>query len=107
MEVVDGDGVFGDVVADLVGGAIGQAGAEAAAGHPAGEGALVVVAAAGAEALSEGGPAELGRPDDQRVVEQTAGLQVLEQSGEGPVEARRLAAVVVGEVLVGVPVDPR
>jgi hypothetical protein len=52
-------------------------------------------------------PAELGRPDDQGVVEHPAGLEVLDQRRGGPVHAPAHLAVVAGDVLVRVPVAAR
>ena len=51
--------------------------------------------------------AELGRPDHDRVVEQAAGLQVLDQRRGRLVHAAAHVAVVAGEVFVAVPVAPR
>lgn len=45
VEVMDVDGVLGDVVTEVIGGAEGEAGLDAAAGHPDGEAAGVVVTA--------------------------------------------------------------
>ena len=83
VEVVDVDGVLDDVVAEVVGLAVDDAGLDAAAGHPHGEAAAVVVAAvvvAGQRALAVDRPAELAAPDDQRVVEQAALLQVVDRA---------------------------
>ena len=55
---------------------------DAAAGQPDGEAARMMVAAVvvgGQLALAVDGPAELAAPDDQRVVEQAALLQVRDQ----------------------------
>jgi hypothetical protein len=81
VEVVDVHGVFGDGVAEFVGLAEGDAGFDAAAGEPDGEGLGVMVAAGelGAAAiLVHGGAAELAAPDDEGLVEEAAGFQVLE-----------------------------
>ena len=63
------------LVAELVGRAVAEAALHAGAGQPDGEALRVVVAAARA-LLERRHPAELGHPDDQRVVEQAALLQV-------------------------------
>ena len=79
VEVVDGDLVADDRVAEVVGFAVDQAGLEAAAGDQGGEAVGVVVAAVGIRdlaVLAEGGAAELAAPDDDRVVEQAALLEV-------------------------------
>ncbi len=71
MEVVDGDDVLHGLVAELIGRAVAEAGFHAGASHPAGEACGVVVAATGT--LLEGRhAAELGAPDDERVLQQAA-----------------------------------
>ena len=73
VQVVDVDRVLGDVVAEVVGLAVGDPGLDAAAGQPDGEAAGMVVAAVvvgGQRALAVDGAAEFAAPDDQRVVEQ-------------------------------------
>src|SRR5688572_6870520 len=45
LKVVDVDLVFGDVIAEVVGGAVAETGFDAAAGHPDGEGVRVMIAA--------------------------------------------------------------
>ena len=61
----------------------------------------------GPSALAARHAAELGRPDDDRIVEQPRGLQILEQGGGRAVHAACPSAVVAGEVLVRVPVAAR
>ena len=108
LDVVDVYGVVDDVEAQLVGRAQGEAGLDAAAGEPHGEGLRVVVAA---ELAAERGvrldhrrPAELAAPDHQRVVEQPALLEVAHQGGTGAVG---LAALRLQTPLdVGVVVPP-
>ncbi len=74
MQVVDVDGILGDVVAIIVGSAIGDAFFDAGAGKPVGKTARMMVPAkaAGEIALREAGPAELAPPDHQRVFEKAA-----------------------------------
>ena len=76
VQVVDVDDVLDGVVAELVGRAVGDAALDAAAGQPDREALDVVVAAV---ALGHRRAAELAAPDDQRVVEHAALLQVLDQ----------------------------
>ena len=54
-------------------------------------------------ALGTGRAAELGAPDDDRLVEQPALLEVLEQSGDGQVDLGRELAVVGLDAGVSVP----
>ena len=70
---------LGDVVAEVVGGAEGHAGLDAAAAEPHREAAGVVVAAVvgrGQLALRVVRAAELAAPDDQRLVEHAPLLEV-------------------------------
>src|SRR6187455_1027275 len=106
LEVVDVDGAFDDVVAVVVGFAVGDAGLDAAAGHPEGEAAAVVVAAVvgfGEGPLGVDGAAKFAPPDDQRFVEQAAVLQILDEGGGGAVHVAALAADLAGEAAVLVP----
>ena len=79
------DGGFRWVVGEVVGLAEGEAALHAAAGHPDGEDVGVMVSAERFlvvdVALAERSAAELAAPDDQRVVEQAALLQVFDQRG--------------------------
>ena len=81
LEVVGGDDVFDRAVADLVGGAVGHAPLDPAAGQPDREALAVVVAAGGRIGISFGDrqPADLAAPVDERRVEQPALLEVLDQ----------------------------
>ncbi len=74
-------------------------------GKPGDGRAAVVVAACGA--LAERLPAELGTPDHQRVLEQAAGLEVVEQSGDGPVHGGGHGRQFLDDAAVVVPVIGR
>ena len=76
--------------AELVGGAVGHAALEAAAGQPDGEAPVVVVAAIAALRCRRA--AELAAPEDERLIEQAALFQVLQQGGDrlDPTPLRRL-----------------
>ena len=82
MQVLDVEAVLDGGAAQLVGLADADAALDAAAGHPHGEAVGVVVAAGALGVLGGRLPAELAAPDDQRLVEQAAALQVLEQAGD-------------------------
>ena len=106
VEVVDLDRVLDDVVGEVVGLAVDEARLDAAAGQPDREAARVMVAAVirgGELALRVDRPAELAAPDDQRVVEQPALLEVLDECGGGLVGVVALRADLVGQVAVLVP----
>ena len=104
VEVVDVDHVFDGLVAELVGGTEAEPMLDARAGEPGGEALGVVVAARG-PLLERGHAAELGGPDDERVVEQSAGLEVDQERGRGLVEDRAVAVVVGLDAAVAVPVE--
>ena len=94
VEFVHVDGVFGDVVTEVVGCPIGEARLDSTSGHPTGEAAGVVVAAvvfAGEFALAIDGAAELAGPDDEGVLEHVALLEVLEEGGCRLVRVKALA----------------
>ena len=109
-ELVQDRGVdVGDVVpvldrveAKLVGGAVDDAALDAAAGHPDGEAVGVMIAAVGA--LGTRCAAELGGPDDDRVVEQAALFQIVQQAGDWLVDLRHSSwSGCAAEARVGVP----
>ena len=89
LEVVNVDGLIDDVETEIVGGAVGHAAFDAAAGHPDGEGFTVVVAAvfvAVGLALRVGRAAEFAAPDDERLIEEAAWFEVLDQCGAGLID---------------------
>ena len=85
MQIVAVRGICRCLVRPLVAFAIGCAAFDASACQPGGEGVGVVVAALAA--LTAGHAAELGGPDDDGVVQESPGLQVLEQCRCGSVHA--------------------
>ena len=99
--------VLHHVEAQLVGGAVGHAAADAAAGHPEAVGLRVVIAslaaAQGRVGLHHRGASEFASPDHQGVVEQAALLQVEHQRGAGLIGGRRVAAHVAHHIGMGVP----
>ena len=75
-----------DVITVIVRFAVVDPGLHAAAGHPHREAARMMIAAVvvlGQPALAVDGAAEFSAPDDQRVVEHAALLQILNQAAEG------------------------
>src|SRR5438445_13733188 len=82
LKVVDPHALFDGVIAEVVGRSVRDAGLGTAAGHPDGEGVLVVIAAEplGAVALLvHRRAAKLASPDNQRAVQQAALLEILDQ----------------------------
>src|SRR5262245_8564382 len=76
MQIMNFDNVLDRVVAELVGGAIGEAAPNTAAGQPHRETLDMVIPTV---ALGHGRPPKLAPPDDQRLIEQAASLQILQQ----------------------------
>src|SRR5262245_38115442 len=104
VQVLDMVGMLDGLGAEFVGGADGDAPPRAAAGHPHGEAVGVVVATCPGGVFGGGLPAELAAPDNQRLVEEAASLQVLDQAGDRLVGAAGVAVVIEQQVAVGVPV---
>ena len=69
--------ILDGVEAEFVGRAVDDAAFDAAAGHPDAEAVRMMVAAVAV--LRAGRAAELGGPDDQRLVQQAALLEILQQ----------------------------
>ena len=85
LEVVDVDLVLHGVEAEFIALAMRDAGFDAATGHPDGESVGMMIAApllgVGDVALKEGRSAEFTTPDDERVFQQAALLEVFDQRG--------------------------
>src|SRR2546423_8183451 len=79
VEVVDVDGAVNDVVAVIVGFAVGNARLDAASGHPQGETTAMMVAAMivfGQGALAVDGASKLAAPDYESIFKQPARLEI-------------------------------
>src|SRR5256885_11832124 len=81
LKIVNVDSVLGGEESQLVAGADGDAGLNAAAGEPHGVGVDVMVAADCLADFSHGSPAKLAAPDHQRLIEQAALLEIANESG--------------------------
>ena len=101
MDVGDVVAVLDGVEAEFVGRAVDDAPLDPAAGHPDGEAEDVVVAPV--RPLRAGGAAELGGEDHERLVEQAALVQVLEQAADRLVNGQGVLLVVGPQRAVGVP----
>ena len=102
MEIVDVDRILDDVVAEIVGAADGDAGLDAAAGQPHRESARVMIAAEESRpvaVLVHRRPPELAAPDDERVVEQAALLEVAQQRGDRAIGLAAQARQLLDDVL--------
>ena len=107
MEVANRQGVLDDIIAKLVGLAVDLAALGAAAGHPHREAAWVVVATVvilRESALAVDGPSEFSAPDDERIVEHPALLEVFDEGVAGLVDVLALAWHASADVGVVVPV---
>ena len=90
VQIVRVDAFFPVREAEVVGGAVGDAVLDAAAARSDRESPMVVVVAAPG---CGGRSAELAAPDHQRIVEQAALLQVLQQGGGGAIDVAAQRAV--------------
>jgi hypothetical protein len=96
--------VFHCLVGPFIALAVGDAALHAAARKPRRERERIVIAAFAS--LAAGHAAELGRPEDDRVVKKAPGPEILQQRGRRLVHRTGHVGVVSGKVLVGVPVAP-
>ncbi len=106
VEVVHMNGVFDDVVSEFVGFSVNDTGFHAAAGHPDGEAAGMVIAAVVVcrhFALAIIGAAEFAAPDHERLVEQPALFEVGNERRGGTVHVHGLAGHFIRQVAVLVP----
>src|SRR5687768_14849441 len=107
VQVVDVNGIGGDVVTEVVGLAVDDAALDAAAGHPDGEAAAVVIAAVvflASRALSVNGSAKLAAPDDQRLVKQAALFEVCNECGRRLVGLFAIDRELSGKIVVLIPI---
>src|SRR5262249_50307084 len=98
---MDAHAILGGLEAEIVSRAVGQAAAHAAAGHPHGVSVRIVIAAVAC--FRDRGSAKFSAPDDQRLVEQPAPLQIANQSRRGAIHVRTAVAELFIDVLVIVP----
>ena len=87
VKVADGDGIFDHAVTEFIGIAVAHAAADNASGKNRAV-TLDVVITSGA--LGHGSASEFSTPDDERVLEQIAILEVRDESRGAAVEAERL-----------------
>ena len=102
VKIVDVNDIFHGVIAEVVGGAVGEARADAAAGEPQGEAFHMVVAAEllAFAVLSHRRAAELTAPHHERLVEHAALFEVRHQSSRGPVTGIRADADELFQIVV-------
>ena len=107
VQIVDVDWIIDDVVAEVVGLAVGQTAFDAAACYPEAEAAGMMIAAVvvvSQHALGVDGAAEFSAPDHQRAVEQTPLLEIADQRGGRPIDLARDLLQGLSEVRVVIPV---
>ncbi len=108
VQIVDMHAIHRDIEAKLVGLTKGDTGPDAAARHPHGEAAGVVIASMVGRVditLADGRATELATPDDQRLIEQAAPLQIEHQGRGRLVGVLALDAKLLREVTVLIPAD--
>lgn len=107
VKVVDVDGVLGDMETEWIGFSVGDAPFHSAACGPHGEGlGMVIPAQFSAQfgaALDHGGAAEFPAPDDERVIQEAALLEVLDEGGIGLIGGFALGGDATFDIGVVVP----
>jgi len=104
VEIVKDCHVIHGLPAEFIGRAVAETGLYAGFHQPAGE-AFDVVVAAGAVCLHEGKAAKLGAPDDERLFDLTALLEVAQERGSGLIKDIGVGAVAVDDFGTAVPVE--
>ena len=96
------DRIGDDVEAEVVRFPMDVPSADAPAGQPEGEAAVVMIASV-VSALHHRGAAKFAAPDEERFIEQSALLEIEDEGGAGLVGVLRVLFHSVGEVAVLVP----
>ena len=107
MEIVDVDRVFHNIIAEIVSFPINLATTTTSPRHPHRETAWMMVAAVvffGQPPLRINCPAKLTTPNDQRLIEQTPLLQILNQSITGLIDVTTLAGKPASHIRVRIPI---
>lgn len=102
VEVMDADGILDSGVAEVVGGTVGDAWLDAAAGEEVREALDVVVAAVAA--LRHRSAAELAAPNDESVIEHAALFEIGDEGGGGTVYFLGLGGNAVFDAAVVIPI---
>jgi hypothetical protein len=102
MQIVNVDGIFDGIEAEVIGLAIDHTSLETAACHPNAEGSIVVVSAVVAT-LDHRCATELAPPDHQGVFEQPEPLEILYQSGAWSIGRCCVVLDAVGQIPVLIP----
>ena len=104
VEVVDMDAVFHRRATEFVRRSVAEAAFDSATGEPVGVAIVIMVAAFGA--FRGGGAAELATPDDERVVKEPSGLEIVDERSDALVAGFCQSGVAIDDVfMAGVPGD--
>ena len=101
VKVVDLDGVVDGLVAVVIGGSVGHSALDATPGQPEAEAERIVVASVAS--LGEGSAAEFAGPNDQCFPEQSARLEIGEETRDGFVDGACVEGMILFEIPVGIP----
>ena len=107
VQILNVNGILGDVVAEVVGRSVGRSRLHSSAGHPDGETARMMVATClGAVPFSLAGDAttEFAAPDYESVIEQAAKFQVFYEGGAWLVGIPAAGRAPTGKSAVVIPV---
>src|SRR5262249_24183197 len=102
LEIVNVDTVFDGVIAEVIRCSVSNAGLDAAAGHPNGEGVLVMVPAKPFRSVAlfvHRRSAEFPSPNNKSAVQQTATLQISNQSGNRLIRLLAAAHKAIAQVV--------
>src|SRR5207249_4992722 len=106
IQIVNVHRVSRDVVTKIIRLAVADAALYSAAGHPHREAAPVMIATVIRRvefSLAVGGAAKFSAPDHQRVIEQSALLQIFDERGAWLVHVAALQADVAGQIVMLIP----
>src|SRR5579872_6700233 len=81
MEVINGDGIIGRKIADLIRAAVTESSFGSGPGQEAGETIRMMIAAGGFEALRRRSAAKLRVPDHERVIQHASLFEILDERG--------------------------
>src|SRR5579875_4027840 len=103
MQIMDVDNILDGVVAEIIGGTVGQAALDGTTGEPHRKTFDMVVAAWSSLALEHWRAAKLTAPDHQRIVQQAALLQIRQEGIRRPISQAATDSHVACQVAVVVP----
>src|ERR1043166_4160226 len=107
VEVADVNRIANDIIREVIGFTENRSGPAAATGHPHGEASGMMVAAIilfGEFALGINGATKLATPNNQGGIEQTFGLEVLDEGVTRLVDILALAGQAARDIGVSVPI---